>query len=328
MSSITDAPARSGKVSRLMILSKDVLFGTLAGLTALGSILSLGWLMRHMRMVSFRAAGLPVERPGWVLGSMGSGFFSRLLGGLSANIREGIMGAFSLAIASFPFGIIWLLSWWAGWENSFSKGYEQAFVGPILGLTGVAIFCFTMIWLPMALAHQAVENRAFSFFEWRMVRSAVRHTGWGSLALAFTTVFFALPIFASRGLIVFASNIVPGFDTISPEEAEALAGQILVAKSLYAFVALVILRGWAARLYANAVARALVGPDAGLWEDSPLSNGVKGGRRAWKLTHWMRGAILPIIWFGLAAQIYVAQFLNHDWHLWLTHPMWLLPWPG
>ena len=241
------------------------------------------------------------------MGPAGQGFLSRGLGGLAANIRTGILATISLGIAVFPFAFIWLLSWWAGWENSFSKGYEQAFVGPILSLAGVVIFCWTMIWLPMALAHQAVENRALSLFEWRKIRSAVRHTGWGYPALAFTTVFFALPLFAGRGLIVFAPNIIHGFDTITPEAAATLASQILLIKATYGFVALVILRGWAARFYAHAVARALDGVDAELWENSPLAGGNLGGARSWKLTHWMRATRLMFIWIGLAAQIYLAS---------------------
>jgi hypothetical protein len=35
-----------------------------------------------------------------------------------------------------------------------------------------------------------------------------------------------------------------------------------------------------------------------------------------------------LVWFGLIAQIVVAQFMNYDPWLWLTHPVFLLPWPG
>ncbi len=238
------------------------------------------------------------------------------------------MATVSLALATAPFTVIWLLSWWAGWENSFSKGYEQAFVGPLLGLVGVAVFCILMIWMPLALAHQAVENRALALFEWRIVRSAVRHTGWGYLVFAVATVFLALPVFAGRGLVTFASGVVPRFDEMTAEEITSLAGTIDLVLAAYVFVALVFLRGWSARIYATAVSRALAGPEAALWQSSPLAEGSQGGQRAWKVTHWIRLALIAIVWFGLAAQIFVAQFLNHDWHLWLTHPFLLLPWAG
>ncbi|NNF72941.1 MAG: hypothetical protein HKN02_12210, partial [Rhodobacteraceae bacterium] len=319
MSVAADAPRRIGIFGWLFGALISLVFGTLLSLTAVTSLIVLGWLMRRMRFVAFGMAGLPGDRPGWILGS--GGRIARLFGGLAANIREGILAAISLAIATAPFAVIWLLSWWAGWENSFSKGYEQAFVGPALGLGGVAVFCVTMVWLPMALAHQAAENRGFALFELKRVRSAVRHSGWGYLFLALATVIAALPIFASRGLVVFASGIVPGFDDMSVDQIAGLQGGADLLVAAYVFVALVVLRGWAARVYARAVARALDGPEADLWVSSPLSDGKKGGNRPWRLTHWLRVLVLLAVWFGLAAQVFVGQFLNHDWHIWLTHPM-------
>ncbi|NNK78981.1 MAG: DUF4013 domain-containing protein, partial [Litoreibacter sp.] len=229
----------------------------------------------------------------------------------------------SLFIATAPFTIPWLLSWWAGWENSFSKGYEQAFVGPLLGLCGVVLFCVIMVWLPMALAHQAVENRFLAIFDFARVRSAVRHSGWGYLFLAIVTVVAGLPYFASRGLVTFMGTAI---EPLTADQLEALRLAILIATSAYIVIALIILRGWVARIYATAVARALEGPDASIWASSPLHAGRRGGNRSWALTHWLRVVVLALIWFGLVAQIFVAQFLNHDWHLWLNHPLVALPW--
>ncbi|MDD9921039.1 MAG: hypothetical protein OXQ92_01985 [Boseongicola sp.] len=326
MSLVVDVPNQPNVLMRLLGTLKTLVFGTLLAMTPATAILVLGWLMRRMQFVALKSAGLEAVRPGWVLGERGSGFTARLLGGLAANVRVGLGGAFSLLLATLPFTAIWSLSWWAGWENSFGKGYEQAFVGPILGIGGVAIFCALMIWLPMALAHQAVEDRALALFEWRKVRSAVRHSGWSYVFLAFVTVFLALPIFAGRGLVTFASDLVPGFDSFTAEQAANLAGAILLVKALYLFVALVILRGWAARIYTRAVGRALNGPDKQMWTDAALSGMTPNGTRAWSLTHWMRGVLLGLVWVGLAIQIYVGQFLNHDWYVWLTHPFVFLPW--
>jgi len=326
MSVAADIPRDSGAFVRLLGSLKTLIIGTLLCMTPVTAILVLGWLMQRMRFVAYRRAGMEMDRPGWILGSRGGGWIARLLGGLAANVRTGLGATFSLALATLPFTAIWSLSWWAGWENSFGKGYEQAFVGPGLGLLGVGVFCLLMIWLPMALAHQAVENRALALFEWRMVRSAVRHSGWGYVFLAATTVFFALPVFAGRGLVVFASGIIPGFDSFTPEQVENLAGAIMLVKAGYAFFALVILRGWAARLYANAVARALKGPEAALWSGSALEGSLERGRRGWVITHWLRSVLLTVIWFGLAIQIFVGQFLHYDWYVWLTHPFLFLPW--
>lgn len=328
MSVAADAPRERGLLGRLVRVLFTFVVGTLLCLTPATSLLVLGWIMRRMRMVALRSAGVEAERPGWIMGAAGSRGIGRWMGGLAANVREGVMAVVALALATAPFSVIWLLSWWAGWENSFSKGYEQAFVGPALGLFGVAVFCVTMVWLPMALVHQAVTNRAFALLEFRLVRSAVRHSGWGYLFLALATVIAGLPLFAGRSLVVFASDIVPGFDEMGPDQIASLANGIAMALAAYSFVALLVLRGWAARLYAKAVARALEGPAAAMWHSSALADGRTGGSRSWRLTHWARTMVLMVLWFGLAAQVFVGQFMNHDWHLWLTHPLVLLPWAG
>ncbi|NNE89809.1 MAG: hypothetical protein HKN27_17210 [Silicimonas sp.] len=304
--------------------AKTLLFGTLFCMTPVTAVIVLGWLMRRMR---WQAGAEIAARPGWVMGARGSGWLSRLLGGFAANVREGVLAAFSLFLATIPFGAIWLLSWWAGWENSFSKGYEQAWVGPVLGLTGVVVFCVTMIWLPMAIVHQAVVNKALALFEWRRVRSVVRHTRWNYLMFAVVSVILALPLFGQRSLVVFASDLIPGFDNMSLQQVSGIASTVTLLTAGYVFVSLVILRGWSARVYARAVGRALKGPDAPLWQGIALATPAVGGR-SWRLTHWVRAVFLAIIWFGLVTQIFVGQFMNHDWHLWVTHPFTLLPWAG
>ncbi len=318
--------AQSRWVWRQFARLKNLAFGTLLALSPPTSLLLLGWLMRQTRSAALARAGLPAESVGWVLGARGSGFIRRMFGGLAQNVREGILAAIALLFATLPFSSIWLLSWWAGWENSFSKGYEQAFVGPSLGLFGVATFMAIMVHLPMALAHQAVQSRGFALFELRRVRSAMRHSGWGYLFLAFTTVFFALPIFASRGLIALAYDIVPGLDNYSPDEIQSLTFVISLVTGAYIVVSLAILRRWSGRIYAAAVLRAKAGTDEHLWAKSPLAAAPDTEYRRSFATRMIRFVLLLIVWFVLAAQIYIAQFLNHDWHVWLTHPYWFLPW--
>ena len=55
---------------------------------------------------------------------------------------------------------------------------------------------------------------------------------------------------------------------------------------------------------------------------------MDGRGRSVAFMRWLRAALVFVIWFGLVAQIFVGQFLNHDWHVWLTHPFILLPWNG
>jgi hypothetical protein len=321
-----DIPHSNGVLRRIVIGLASLVLGTVLAMTAVTSVWLLGWQVRKMRATALRHAGLAYEVPGFVMGSANRGLVVRLLGGLASNLRSGVLAAASLLLATAPFTVIWLLSWWAGWENSFSKGYEQAFVGPALGLAGVALFCIIMIWLPMALAHQAVEDRAMALFEWRLVQSAVRHSGWGYLALALATVFFSMPVFAGRGLVAFSSAIVPGFDDYGPDQIARLQNAIIWVKAVYVFLFVTFLRLWSARIYASSIARALDGLDAMKWKESSLSPGRHGGKRPWRLTHWLRVVLLGAIWLVLATQIFIAQFLNHDWYVWLTHPFVFLPW--
>jgi len=323
----------SGRISRLLSVLRTFFIGLLLCLTPPTSIIVLGWLQGDMRRTAYRRAGPPLapdDRLGWLLGVRGSGRISRLLGGLAQNIRSGLNLAVCLLLATFPFTSFWLAAWWAGWENSFNKGYEQAFVGPLLGLGGVAIFVMIMIYLPMAIAHQAVERRPFAFFEFRHVRSAVAYSGWRYVFLGATTLFFALPIFASRGLPTFGEGIFPGLADMDTGQVAQLRQFIDLSTAGYLFVSLVILRRWSARIYTDAVIWAAKGVDADIWRISALANSLtltssKSGR-PWRFFRLVRFLILAAIWTGFAFLIYVGQFLHHSWHVWLTHPFTFLPW--
>ena len=157
-----------------------------------------------------------------------------------------------------------------------------------------------------------------------------------------------MPLFGQRALVVFASDLIPGFDSMPMEQAANIGvdaalvstvfpsnsrsagapmGPLALLTAAYMFIALTLLRGWSAHIYTRAVARALCGPEAALWQESPVSITAQG-TRSWRLTHWVRAVLLGFIWFGLTVQIFVGQFMNHDWHLWGAHPFTLLPWAG
>lgn len=318
-------------VLRLLYSLLSVLIGTLLATTALSSVLLLGWLMTLMRKRAFTAvAGQPSlwDQPRWWFGPKGTGLLRRGFGGIAQNIRTGILAAASLAVATFPFAVFWLVAWWAGWENSFNKGYEQAFVGPVTGLAGVAVFAVIMIYLPMALVHQAVENRAWAFFELRRVRIITSATGWGYVMWALVNAILALPIFASRGLPVFAESIFPGLTDLSPQELETVKSRILLATGAYVFVTLVVLKRWSAGIYAQAVVRSLQTRQAALIGGLALARPATGKtlKPKGRIARVVRFACLFVIWSGFAFVIFAGQFLNHDWMVWLSHPYVFLPW--
>lgn len=317
-------------MSRLLRGIISLFVGPLLCLTAATSILVMGWQMSLIHARVMRIAGFERSQVTWVLGPRGQGIVSRMLGGLARNIRMGVSAAIALAIATFPFAVFWMVAWWAGWENSFNKGYEQAFVGPLLGFSGISLFALIMIYLPMALAHQAVEDRAFALFEFGRIRSAVACAGWRYTLWALVALILALPIFAGRGLPVFAEEFIPGFADMTGSEIQEMQLGIALATGAYVFLATTYLRSWSAGIYARSAMRALRGRDASVWVESVIETAPNGttGRRPWQVTRGLHLVLLFVIWSALALLIFVGQFLNHDWHIWLTHPFVFLPWGG
>jgi hypothetical protein len=39
-------------------------------------------------------------------------------------------------------------------------------------------------------------------------------------------------------------------------------------------------------------------------------------------------AIVLALWAGFVGEIYLSQFLAHDWLSWINHPLVQLPWTG
>ena len=58
----------------------------------------------------------------------------------------------------------------------------------------------------------------------------------------------------------------------------------------------------------------------------PRPSGHAVGRLAAKLPRAVIVALTLAAWFAVAAQLYVAQFLNYAWFSWLNHPLIQLPW--
>jgi hypothetical protein len=225
----------------------------------------------------------------------------RLLGGLGANIAAGVRMLAGQAIWTLPFTLLWLGAWWAGWENSFNKGYEQAAVGPMAFLAGTLLSLPILTLLPHAVAHAAAEGRLGAFFALRRILHLARGASWRGLALALLSVAAAVPIFGLQALPVFVEEIVPGFATRTPEQQMETAGLLQLAAAGYAFAALWFLRHVAARLAAR-------------------------GRTPGRLSLlWL--VLSGAVWGGLMVLIVLAQFMNHAPMGWISHPFYLLPWP-
>jgi hypothetical protein len=297
------APTESrGGLRRILGFIKDAIIGSLLSTNPLTAFIVLGWLMRRMRWI----AGIDKDRPGWLLG-VGESFVARGAGGLVANVRAGFGAALSLLFVTLPFTALWSFAWWSGWENSFNKGYEQAAVGPLLSLLAIAISLPILCLLPMALAHRAAEGRWRAFLDWRRVRDLIARAGWRYVLLVPMTAVFALPVMLFRTVPLFIENIVPGFADMNSDETAQVSSMLTLGFAAYVFLALLVLRGMAARVYRRAVAR--------LGDKPPVL--------ALRLFGWL---MMLAASFGFVVQIYVAQFFNHGWAKWFVHPMFLLPW--
>ena len=177
--------ARLGGALRFVI-------GVLFCLTPVTALLALGWLTRMMRAEAAaaraRLSGTEGERaswPNWITAPQGEATgLSRWGAALWWNLREGAATLAALIAGTTPFTLLILLGWWGGWENSFNKGYEQAWVGIVTTLAGYAVALPLLARLPMALAHMAVERRMSAFFAWGAVRRLIRAAGWRYVALS------------------------------------------------------------------------------------------------------------------------------------------------
>lgn len=317
-----------GALRRLVGLLRDFVVGALLCLTPVTSLIALGWLTRMMKVRTEQRWGMATEPVGWVLGARGSGWITRLLGGIAANIRAGVTTFVGLTLSTLPFTAIWTFAWWAGWDNSFNKGYEQAAVGPLTWLTGAAIAMTVLVHLPMALAHAAAEGRLSAFFELRKIRSLTTAASWRIPWLALLSVVASLPLLAARALPVFVEDIVPSFAQMSYQQQADVAGTVNLLTAAYAFVALWFLRTRAANHYAAALPRAATGRLAHLWVGHPQAQRAPQLRPTSRIMSGIWHALAFAIWFGLIAQIVIGQFMNYETHIWLTHPLYLLPWPG
>ncbi len=294
MTALAAAPSRALRLLRRLA---DLAIGGVLCATPVTAVLALGWITR-----ATAAAARGAPRPGWVLGPRGAGLAGRLLGGLAGNIRDGVVALAGLSLWTLPFGLVWLGAWWAGWENSFNKGYEQAFVGPLVFLAGLLVALPALTLLPMAAAHGAAEGRLSAYAELRTVLRRARIAGWRGLALALLTLAAAVPLFGYTALPVFVEALVPGFATLDPADQQGIADLGRLAAAAWSFAALWALRSLAMRLYLRP------GPPP------LLSFG------------WL--AAQALVWLGLFVLILVGQFLNFAPERWLTHPFTLLPWPG
>ncbi|MAE63897.1 MAG: hypothetical protein CMJ18_06455, partial [Phycisphaeraceae bacterium] len=269
-----------------------------------------------------------------------------LAGSAWVNFRLGVAGVFNTWVLTLPACAMWLSAWYAGWNNSFHKGYEQAWIGPMTGWIGVLLFIGAMVYVPTAQARQAVTGRWRSFYQFGLVWRLIRRSPWKHAALAAAYCALSVPVMVLKTVPI-------GFDRIEDYEQMTNA-QVLGMLDRYffwcavaVFAIFTALRLWAARIYATTMIGALrcgaVAPGEladterrwlgrlDLLEAPPRPSRhviVRSlgwaGQRAGQVV--VAGALI-VIWFVFVAQIFVSEFLvYHPVVGWMNQPLVQLPW--
>ncbi|MBM3623542.1 MAG: hypothetical protein FJX20_22965 [Alphaproteobacteria bacterium] len=298
-------------------------------LTPITAVLTLGWLVRLAR----REAMIALLSQGWALRRRQAIAdlarapdteiaFPGFLRGLWRAFTAGVFATVGITMLMLPASALLALSWWAGWENSFNKGYEQAWVGPALGLAGTLIAAATLLHAPMLTAHAAVERRLAAFLEFGVARRLIGAVRWRYLALGVASVVAALPPLAIQAGFAFMANATD--DATAREAGTRLHGFATV----YLVLVVTVLRLWAARLYARAVLA--IWPAGRLRDLAPALGIAPSSRPApppkRRLAALVTGVVGFAVWVAFILALYVAQFANHAWWNWFSQPIVGLPW--
>jgi hypothetical protein len=254
------------------------------------------------------------------------------------NFKIGLQGLFCTYLLTGLGCLIMLFSWEFGWLNSFNKGYEQAPIGPLTGLLGIAVFIAAMFYVPMAQVHQAVTGDFRAFFDIRFV--------WRLIQARLSTYVILAVLIALISLPPEILKTAPSFfgdwtDTWSDAEVLTMLRNYYLTCSLVLFVSLLIWKWLAARIYQSAVlkvlergwvTRAEVQPRVANWldrleifpvptlESAGFGYVVKSGSQSvYRRTLYV---VLFFVWFGFVAKVYVGEFLNyHPFTGFMNHPL-------
>lgn len=125
------------------------------------------------------------------------------------TFRAGLAAYANTAVLTIPGCVLWMFAWYDGWNNSFHKGYEQAWVAPSVGVLGSALFIAAMLYVPIAQARQAVAGDWRAFYAFRVVWSVTRAKWLSCLGLAAAYAALTLPVTLLRMAPNFIGNYIP-----------------------------------------------------------------------------------------------------------------------
>jgi hypothetical protein len=379
--------AARSKLWTIILFFARWLLGALCCLNPLSSILVVGWSYRLVRrsvlkrwwkrsQVRSRHASFAklteaddstmqfTDWPNWVVQQNGMRVFRRSgtesgsarnptsvlvvpIHSLWLNFKTGVQGIFNTWVFTMPGCALWLFAWHAGWNNSFHKGYEQFWVGPLSGWMGVMLFMAAMLYVPMAQVRQAATGNWRAFYQFRLVRELIRRRWLACFGLAILYSAISLPVTILKTVPAFFPQISPRLGDLSAAEADWFLLRYFFFASLVVFPAYILLRLAAARIYASGMLSLI---DAGTVGDVHLEQDERSVLQRLELLHhrprtqrhiliravgWTGGRIarsavfvaVLLAWFSFVAQIFIGEFLMyHPAVGWLNQPLVQLPW--
>ncbi len=261
------------------------------------------------------------------------------------NFKIGLQGLFGTYLLTGLGCLIMLFSWEFGWLNSFNKGYEQAFIGPLTGLLGIFIFIAAMFYVPMAQVHQAVTGEFRAFFDVRFVWRLIQARLSLYVILAALITLLSLPLEILKTAPVSFDDHFDSWTNASDAEVYVMLRNYFLVSSFVLFLFLLAWRWLAARIYRSAVlkvlergwiTRAELHPTLATWldrlgifpvptlETTGITYVVKSGSRL--VYRRVLFVCLFFIWFGFVAKSYVGEFFHiHPGWGFMNHPLVQLP---
>ena len=277
-----------------------------------------------------------------------------LVRSLATNLSQGIQLALTTWLFTLPGCALWAFAWYAGWNNSFNKGYEYASIGPSTYVLGIVLFVGAMLYVPYAQARQAITGNWRSFFAFRMIWQISRRNAMATLWLAALYSALGLFVMILKTMPEFFPQIAENHPEIFPNLLNATPAEAQQLLSTYFFWAAIPVLGcfiWLRTMAGRTYTRGLVDgvrtgriPHADLdpAEHSLLQEFDLLETKASEHRHALvRAAIVStsttaraalmtatvLVWITFTFSIIITEFLNyHPGHGWLNQPLIHIPW--
>ncbi len=243
------------------------------------------------------------------------------------NLKLGLQAFANLSVLLMPAALFWTFSWWGGWNNSFFKGYEAFAVGPSLGLSGIGLFILAMIYVPMAQARHAMSGEWRRFWDIAFIRKILAERPIAVLLLALLIAVMNIPVIIMKTLPFQFSEMIDGYASMSNQEVFDWSQGYFFWCGLYILLAWFVIKNLIMRIYCTAVLRLLLKKQISMSDLSQVEQEALTAMHVEDLekhqeASWKKVARMPLravccvliimVWFGFAAQIYIAQFLKYD----------------